>query len=420
MIDVEDLSVSFGDTQVFESVSTEIHEGRFLGLVGPNGAGKSTLLRTLSGAVAPDSGSVKVDGVDVEERTSREHSRLVSVVPQDTSLAFSFEVRHFVEMGRTPYRSRFAPPDEVDRAHVDRALDRTETAQFESRSVDELSGGERQRVVLARALAQDTPVILLDEPTASLDVNHQVEILSLVADLAASGKTVVAAIHDLDLAARFCDELLLLAGGSCIDRGPPAEVLSAETIESAFGARSVVSSNPVTGTPSVTTLPAHSSETEVPERIHVVGSGRIASDVLARLNGTDSTVSLGPVPRGDAAAETASRLNIDCLAVDPLSELGADARRRLQSIVADADAGVLVTGGPLDSSEFVWETMYDVPAVVVDDATGDTETTTPTARSLERLRETAPVVDVATLLAGLATVERRPPDPPALDLPQKE
>lgn len=407
MIEISDLSVSFGDTEVFESLSTDIPEGSFLGLVGPNGAGKSTLLRTLSGAVTPDSGTVSIDGVDVEARTSREHSRLVSVVSQDTSLAFSFEVRHFVEMGRTPYRSRFAPPDEVDRARVDRALDRTNTTQFETRSVDELSGGERQRVVLARALAQNTPVILLDEPTASLDVNHQVEILSLVADLAASGKTVVAAIHDLDLAARFCDELLVLAGGSCIDRGPPADVLAAETIDSAFGATSVISSNPVTWTPSVTTVPSGADDSDIPDRVHVVGSGPDAASILTRLEGTGTTISLGPVPADDAAAVTAAQLGVECLTVDPFTELGAPQRRHLEESLADVDAAILVTGGPLDTSELVCQPLQTVPTVVVEPADANTDEPRRVADSLEQLRTTALQTDNASVVSALAAVEKR-------------
>lgn len=406
MIEITDLSVSFGETQVFESVSADIPDGRFLGLVGPNGAGKSTLLRTLSGAVTPDSGTVSIDGADVAARTSREHSRLVSVVPQDTSLAFSFEVRHFVEMGRTPYRSRFAPPDEVDRARVDRALDRTNTAQFETRSVDELSGGERQRVVLARALAQNTPVILLDEPTASLDVHHQVEILSLVADLAQSGKTIVAAIHDLDLAARFCDELLLLADGSCIERGPPADVLSAETIESAFGATSVISNNPVTWTPSVTTVPTSSDCETVPDRVHVVGSGPAAASVLTRLEGVGCTVSLGPVPIDDAAAVTASHLGVQRLTVDPYAPLGMTQRRRLEGTLDDVDAAVLVTGGPLDSSELVCRPLETVPTVVLEPTDAKAEGARPAANSLERLRDAAVRADPSSVVSALASLER--------------
>ncbi|GGJ03204.1 hypothetical protein GCM10008995_11240 [Halobellus salinus] len=254
LLTIDGLRVRLGGATVLNGVDTETDRGRFVGVVGPNGAGKTTLLRTVAGAIPPDAGHVAVDGQRIHGLSSKATSRLVASVPQDTTVAFEFDVRTLVEMGRNPHRSRFGRWTDADAAAVERALDRTDTHQFADRGVTTLSGGERQRVLLARALAQDAPLLLLDEPTGSLDINHQVRTLDLVSDLAAEGRTALAAIHDLDLAARYCDELLLISDGRVVAAGPPATVLTESAIRDAFDATAVVSENPVTGTVSVTAL----------------------------------------------------------------------------------------------------------------------------------------------------------------------
>ena len=254
LLAVDGLRVRLGGTTVLDNVDATADRGRFVGLVGPNGAGKTTLLRTVAGAVTPDEGRVTVGGERIHDLSSKAASRLVAPVPQDTSVAFEFDVRTVVEMGRNPHRSRFGGWTESDAAAVERALDRTDTRQFADRPVTSLSGGERQRVLLARALAQNAPLLLLDEPTGSLDINHQVRTLDLVSDLVSKGRTALAAVHDLDLAARYCEELLLMSGGRVVAAGPPASVLTESALRDAFGADAVVSENPVTGTVSVTTL----------------------------------------------------------------------------------------------------------------------------------------------------------------------
>jgi iron complex transport system ATP-binding protein len=270
VIRIEDVAAELGGREVLRDVSLSVPAGEFLGFVGPNGAGKTTLLRVVNGLVEPTRGRVEVAGEPVAGRSARDLARRVATVPQETTLGFDFSVRDVVAMGRTPHQSRFAGTDETDRDAVERALDRTDTTGLADRPVGELSGGERQRVLLARALAQETPVLLLDEPTASLDINHQVATLSLVRDLAreptGEGRTAVAAIHDLDLAARFCDRLALVADGELAAVGTPREVLTAERLERAYGVRAVVSEHPVTGTPTVTALgPGEGLSEEVSE-----------------------------------------------------------------------------------------------------------------------------------------------------------
>lgn len=254
MISVDDISVSFdgGETGILDGVSCEVPSQSFVALVGPNGAGKTTLLRTVNGVLTPDSGTISIDGKNVQSLSSREVARRIATVPQKTSISFDFSVRDIVAMGRTPHRSRFHRTDESE--IIEQALERVQIAHLADRSVGSVSGGERQRVLLARALAQEAPAMILDEPTASLDINHQVRTLELVRDLVDEGTTALAAIHDLDLAARFCDSIIVLSDGRVLANGPPASVLTETIVEQAFGGDPRIYENPITQSPSVTTL----------------------------------------------------------------------------------------------------------------------------------------------------------------------
>jgi len=251
---VEDLSVELGGTEILSKVSLSVDAGELVGLVGPNGAGKTTLLRAINGHSTPSTGTVSVEGTPVSTLSAREIGRRIATVPQETQLSFSFSVREAVAMGRHPHIGRFGTADETDRRLVDEALERTELTALSERPVTELSGGERQRVLLARAFAQETPLLLLDEPTANLDINHAVTTLDLVRSVVDEGTAAVAAIHDLTLAARYCDRLVLLTDGVVRAAGDPESVLTNETLTDAFDARTVVSEDPLTGTPRVTAL----------------------------------------------------------------------------------------------------------------------------------------------------------------------
>jgi iron complex transport system ATP-binding protein len=370
-IDVENLSIALGGVTVLDSVSTSVDEGQFVGLVGPNGAGKTTLLRAINGALSPDEGTVHVAGRAVADIDSRATSRLVATVPQSTAVSFDFSVRHVVAMGRTPHVGRFGTRTEADREAVEAAMDRTAVAELADRPVTDVSGGERQRVFLARALAQDTPVLLLDEPTSDLDVNHQVRTLNLVADLVAEGRTAVAAIHDLDLAARFCDELRLLYDGQVQAAGPPDSVLTDATVEAAFGARATVTAHPVTGSMSVT---AFGDDTAAGEddggdgHVHVVGGGGAATPLLHHLDAAGFTLSVGAVSADDRDAETATAIDADLVTVPPYAPVDDAAREAVADRLRRADAVVLADVTVAPGNRPVLDAVLDasVPTVVVD------------------------------------------------------
>ncbi|PSQ01123.1 ABC transporter [Halobacteriales archaeon QS_4_69_31] len=299
MVDVRSVSVSYGDVSVLGDVSLSVDRGEFVGLVGPNGAGKTTLLGTINGVCDPDRGTVQVGGDPVGGLSARATSRRVATVPQDTTVSFDFTVEDIVEMGRTPYHGRFSGDPDAEVA-VERALERTETAALRDRSVGSLSGGERQRVVLARALAQETPALLLDEPTASLDINHQVRTLDLVRELTREAdKAALAAIHDLDLAARYCDRLAVLADGDVLAVGRPESVLTGDHLRTAFDTDATVLPDPVTGTPTVTPRP-ETGESDL--SVHVAGAGFAPLDAAteaaarAEMEAADAVVLAGSVP----------------------------------------------------------------------------------------------------------------------------
>ena len=252
---VDDISVILGGREVLSGVSLTAERGELVGLIGPNGAGKTTLLRAIRGGVTTTTGSVTVTGESVSSLSAREIGQRVATVPQETELSFGFSVEQAVAMGRHAHIGRFGTPDETDQQAIADALARTSLESFADRPVTDLSGGERQRVLLARALAQATPVLLLDEPTASLDINHAIRTLETVRAVVDDGTAAVAAIHDLDLAARYCDRLVLLAEGDVVAAGPPSEVLTSDTLETAFDATAVVSRDDVTDAPRVTALP---------------------------------------------------------------------------------------------------------------------------------------------------------------------
>jgi iron complex transport system ATP-binding protein len=239
LLTCHDLSFAYDSRRVLNGVSLTIKAGEFVGLIGANGSGKTTLLRLLLGFLK-GAGEVNLCGAPLRSLGRRDIAKRATMVQQDNRVDFAFTTREIVAMGRTPYLGRFTPESSRDKEAIARAMQQTETDVFAERSVMELSGGERQRVHLARALAQDTKVILLDEPTANLDLTHQFEALQLVKDFTRAGGGAVAAIHDLSLAARFCDRLLLLSHGQIVADGKSEEVITEENLLRHFALRARV------------------------------------------------------------------------------------------------------------------------------------------------------------------------------------
>lgn len=251
-LSVTEVRLAYGATDVLKGTSLEVRHGEMLGLVGPNGAGKSTLLNVVSGVLRPGSGQVCVDGVLLNGLNTRERARRVAVVAQNPAVPPGFSSLDVVLMGRNPHLGLLQWESSNDIEVCRRAMELTGTWEFAERPVASLSGGERQRVFIARALAQETDLLLLDEPTAHLDIGYQATVLDMVSSIRSeAGVTVVAAMHDLSLAAQFCDRIAALHDGVVVALGTPAEVLTEAVVSAAFGAEVTVITHPDDGTPVV-------------------------------------------------------------------------------------------------------------------------------------------------------------------------
>ncbi len=256
-----DLSFAYGTAPVLRDISLEVSRGAFVGVLGPNGCGKSTLLKLMAGVVPPQGGTLLFDGEPVSRIPRRRLARRVAIVPQETHPAFDYSVLEMVLMGRHPHLGAFAFEGPADVAAAHDALAATGTAHLATRSYMTLSGGEKQRVIIASALAQAPDLLLLDEPTASLDLGHQLGLAALLRDLNASrAVTLVLATHDLNLAASVCSRLVLLREGRVLAQGPTTEVLTPANVQALYDVDADVTFHPGAGHLMVTPLRRHGAQ----------------------------------------------------------------------------------------------------------------------------------------------------------------
>lgn len=250
MLTIQSLSVRYGPRPVLDEVSLEVRRGELLAIIGPNGAGKSTLIRTISGVLQPRAGRLMVDGEDLQRLSPSERARRLAVVPQAIQLPEAYSVYQTVLLGRTAYMNWFGRAASRDHEQVLLALEKTNTLALADRLVGQLSGGERQRVLLARAIAQGAPYLLLDEPTTFLDLQHQSSLLNLIRSLSTEKDLgVLMVLHDLNLASLYADRVAILSGGRITAQGAPAQVLTAERLSSIYRVPVNVIPHPDYGTP---------------------------------------------------------------------------------------------------------------------------------------------------------------------------
>lgn len=258
VLQARDLTLTYHQRCVVDGLSVRIPEGMVTMIVGANACGKSTLLRGLSRLLKPAGGTVTLDGKDIHSRPARELARTLGLLPQHPSAPDGITVRDLVGRGRYPHQGFFRSWSDKDDAAVQRALEATGTAGLAGRDVDELSGGQRQRAWIAMALAQETDVLLLDEPTTYLDLAHQVEVLDLVTDLNRKrGTTVAIVLHDLNLAARYADHVIAMKDGAVAALGSPEDVVTEDLVHEVFGLESRVIPDPVSGTPLILPIGRH-------------------------------------------------------------------------------------------------------------------------------------------------------------------
>ncbi|RCX20111.1 iron complex transport system ATP-binding protein [Anaerobacterium chartisolvens] len=250
LISVKGLDWNYGEDRVLENVTLDLYSNGFYGIIGPNGSGKTTLLKNISRSLITKKGKVFLSERDITEFSNKELAKKISYVPQNTNLEFEFSVTDIVLMGRSPYLKRFQCESTYDMGIAKYAMQVTDIWHLRHKNIGMVSGGERQRVIIARALAQQADVMLLDEPVSQLDIHHQIEILEILKKLTEDNRlTVVMSIHDLNMAAQYCERLILMDKGRIFKEGGPHEVIVEENIRRVYGLNAFIMKNPLTDKP---------------------------------------------------------------------------------------------------------------------------------------------------------------------------
>ncbi len=318
--------------EVLRDISFEAEAGEFIGIIGPNGSGKTTLLRTIAKILMPRRGVIYVDGKNVAEMSVRELAKIIAVVPQNFQTNFDFKVEDVVLMGRTPHLGRFELESERDFEIALKAMRTVGCEYLIGRSVGELSGGELQKVIIARALAQEPKILLLDEPTAHLDINHQIEIMNLLRELADSGVLVIAVIHDVNLALQFCSKLILMKDGKIVAIGKPEEVV--EAIRDVFDIDVIVRRNPITGKFYV--LPVKLEKVGNSD-VHIICGGGSGAKLMLKLK----RGSAGVLNVLDTDWEIAKSLDFEIVSEAPFSPISDEAHERNLKLIEKAETVIL-------------------------------------------------------------------------------
>ena len=339
------VTVGYGLRPILHEVSIDAKPGEVTGLIGPNGSGKTTVVRVASRGLEPWSGSVTVQGANPYAIPARKAARLVAVVPQDVAPAFEYSALEMVLMGRSPYRSAWGRSHPEDWARARHAMTVANVQHLADRPIGELSGGERQRVTLAQALAQDAPVLLLDEPTTHLDIRHVVEILGTIRDLArVDGATVLAIFHDLNLASAYCDRVYALDVGRVVAAGTPGEVVTRDLLMDVFGVEAEVAPAGSSGRPSVLLAPPVAEPPMVAAgaaRAHVIGGAGRGAAMLRSLAEVGLEVTAGVLHAGDTDAAVAERLNLLRVTVPPFSAIDPLSAEDCRALIAGASVLVV-------------------------------------------------------------------------------
>lgn len=344
-IEVESLYFSYGDSLVLRDINFKIEKGEFVSIIGPNGSGKSTLLKNMISIYKPNKGLIKIDGKELKEYKAKELAKKVAIVLQDTNIAYDFSVFDVVMMGRNPYLGRFQNESYKDFQIVKDSLKLTDTLHLKDKSINQISGGERQRVIIARALAQEPKIILLDEPTSHLDINHQIEILSLLKKLnTEKNMTIVIVIHDINLAARYSNKMILLNKGEILSIGKPKEVITYENIEKAYNLNVVITKNLYTNSPYLMPLTPKNRiqiNNNKNKKVHVICGGGIGVEIISKLDSLGYQVSLGVINIGDTDWELGRKLSLELVEELPFTAISDKAFEKNLEAIDRSDVVIL-------------------------------------------------------------------------------
>ena len=347
-LEVNKLDYKYDNLKVLKEISFAITEGSFIGLIGPNGSGKSTLLKNINALLKPDSGTVYLDNFDLEQMKPKEIAKELAVVPQNTNISFDFTVEEIVLMGRSPYLNRFKGESKKDLEIAKQAMLETNILELKDRLFSQLSGGEKQRVIIARSLAQEPTVLLLDEPTSNLDINYQLEIMNLLTRLnLQEDLTILTVLHDLNLAAQYCEKLILLKGGEIYDYGSPAEIITSENIEEVYGSKVVINRDYEDGKPYIR-IPKQKGyrQEELAHQIHLISGGGTGRRLIENLVRSGYQLSCGVLNQGDSDWDAAYRLGVEVVTEKPFAPISTEKHEENLALIKAADT-IILTDTPI-------------------------------------------------------------------------
>jgi iron complex transport system ATP-binding protein len=321
-LNVNGVDCRYGSFKVLSGVNLEVHPGDFMGIIGPNGSGKTTLLKSISRVLKPHGGSILIDKTDIYAIKPVEVAKKMAVVPQDSTVGFNFSVLDVVLMGRNPHMGRFQMETAKDLEIARKAMELTNTWNLAERPIHELSGGEKQRVIIARALAQEPKILLLDEPMSHLDIINQLEIMDLVKSLCVkNGLIVLAVIHDLNMAARYCNKVLMLKAGQVFASGEVEEVLTSENIRNVFAVNTIIRKNLVTNSLYVIPLSPNKPSAEKKCTVHLICGAGTGTALMKALLDEGYFVTAGVLSILDSDFESCELLKIPVITDTPFSNI---------------------------------------------------------------------------------------------------
>ncbi|SCY94672.1 heme ABC transporter ATP-binding protein [Alkaliphilus peptidifermentans] len=342
------LTFKYDESTIIDNISFEIEKKSFVTIIGPNGSGKSTLLKLLAANLEPEKGTIILNDNELNDYSTKSLAKEMAVVPQETNISYDFTVYDIVLMGRNPHIKRFKKESPQDLSIVKEAMEATNTWYLRDRNINEISGGERQRVIIAKAIAQEPKVILLDEPTSSLDIHHQIEVLDLLKTLnKEKGVTIVAVLHDMNLAARYSGEIILMHKGNLITMGKTEAVMTVEILQQAYEMEMVIERNSYTGCLQIHPISLIKRQKELKNvGVHIICGGGTGKGLIQTLVDRGYRVTLGVVNKGDSDWELGCMYNLEMAEEMPFSEISDNSLQVAHKLANSTDV-VIMTEVPI-------------------------------------------------------------------------
>lgn len=369
IIEIKNITIKYGDYEVLHDISFDIKKGEFTSIIGPNGAGKSTVLKAIMKNIDLSSGDISIKGKSIKDITHKEKACIIGFVPQEFNISFDFTVYDIVAMGRNPYLVKFKKSIYDDKKIIEESLHKTNTYEFKDKYFNSLSGGEKQRVIIARALAQQPEILILDEATSSLDIHHQLDILELIHSLnREDGLTVLTIMHDLNLASRFSDKIVLLSKKGIIKNGKPSEVIDEQVLKSVYDMDMVVRENKLLSYTEIIPLRIRKSKEEKNKHVHIICGGGTGEYIIQKLYSERYKISCGILSEGDSDLDLCRSLNLEYVVEYPFSRFSEASLAKNKEYIDSSDiiivTDVAVGYGNLDNFKLI-ENIRDKKIIIL-------------------------------------------------------